>query len=503
MPYVHFTEEQIYRANAVNLEHFLHLRGEKLIRSGREQRLASDHSVTVRGNAWYDHSSETGGLAIDFIRHYLGLSFPDAVTRLLGGETGAVYEVAKREARKEPKSFALPPAHTDMRRVFAYLLKNRLLDRDILSQFAKEKLVYESCETAKNKQGEAKEYHNAIFVGLDVHGKARHAHKRGLYTEGGYKGNVDGSDPAYSFHRIGTSNRLHVFESPIDLLSFLSLHPDGWQAHSYVALCGVAEHAMLHMLNLYPHLREVTLCLDHDEAGIEAVGRLAETLAGKGYDQVSFLWSAFKDWNEDIKAEGGMDAIPAEDHPQLLLCASVCDRIALLQQDAPKSPSPENRLPDLLREFKKHIQGNNLDRALAYAEDMAALSLHAAAREYRQMGRTLSSDELSAMLQAMFKPHQNRGNIHNLVLEIAIQLQTAQSLQQAVGLRSPEQKKNQADAWMSLALGCVKAAVSMQIQEQKQERRQKQTEQKWLWHNQPDETARLLAPPSSIQMYLS
>ena len=51
--YIHFTEEQKQRAAAVNLEEFLRCRGEKLLSSGREKRLASDHSVTVRGNEWY------------------------------------------------------------------------------------------------------------------------------------------------------------------------------------------------------------------------------------------------------------------------------------------------------------------------------------------------------------------------------------------------------------------------------------------------------------------
>ena len=53
--YIHFTEEQKQRAAAVDLEEFLRCRGEKLLSSGREKRLASDHSVTVRGNEWYDH----------------------------------------------------------------------------------------------------------------------------------------------------------------------------------------------------------------------------------------------------------------------------------------------------------------------------------------------------------------------------------------------------------------------------------------------------------------
>ena len=68
--YVYFTEEQKQRANAVDLEDFLVRQGEKLLRSGREKRLASDHSITIRRNRWYDHATEKGGFAIDFVRTY-------------------------------------------------------------------------------------------------------------------------------------------------------------------------------------------------------------------------------------------------------------------------------------------------------------------------------------------------------------------------------------------------------------------------------------------------
>lgn len=81
--FVYFTEEQKQRANAVDLEDFLSRQGEKLLRSGREKRLASDHSITVRGNRWYDHATEKGGCAIDFVRMFYNQSFPDAVTSCL------------------------------------------------------------------------------------------------------------------------------------------------------------------------------------------------------------------------------------------------------------------------------------------------------------------------------------------------------------------------------------------------------------------------------------
>ena len=89
--YIHFTDEQKQRAASVDLEEFLRCRGEKLLTSGREKRLARDHSVTIRGNEWYDHAEERGGHAVSFVQRFYHLSYPEAVTMLLGGELGTVY----------------------------------------------------------------------------------------------------------------------------------------------------------------------------------------------------------------------------------------------------------------------------------------------------------------------------------------------------------------------------------------------------------------------------
>ena len=310
----------------MDLEQFLLRQGEKLLPSGREKRLASDHSVTIHGNRWYDHAAEAGGGPVSFLQRYY-LSYPEAVARLLSGEQGTMYEPARRNQPQEKKAFVLPPASKNMRRLYAYLLQQRLISREVLDTFVKAKLIYESAEPSKD----GREYHNAVFVGKDEHGIARHAHKRGLYTLGpGFKRNVTGCDPRCSFHHIGTSDRLYVFEAPIDLLSFATLYPRNWQQHSYVALCGTSSHAMLWMLEQNPELQKVLLCLDHDEAGIKATGRLMDILHEKDYSAWPHL-PDWKDWNETLKAHHGMDAEPAENHPQLtdawLNLAAACAKV--------------------------------------------------------------------------------------------------------------------------------------------------------------------------------
>ena len=115
------------------------------------------------------------------MRQFYDLSFPEAVAMLLGGEQGEIYRPSDQKKQEPKKPFALPPAHTDMRRVHAYLVKTWYIDRTVVSHFAREKLIYQNCE--KSRDG-TKEYHNTVFVGPDENGVARHAHKRGLLHRG-------------------------------------------------------------------------------------------------------------------------------------------------------------------------------------------------------------------------------------------------------------------------------------------------------------------------------
>ena len=302
--YIHFTEEQKQQAASVDLERFLLCRGEKLITSGREKRLARDHSVTVRGNEWYDHAEERGGHAVSFVQKLYGLSYPEAVSLLLGGDTGNAFPAASEKEPEEPKPFELPPANSDMRRVYAYLVKRRGIDRDIVTAFARAKLLYEDAE-----------YHNAVFVGTDADGVARHAHKRSTNSEGkAFRLNVEGSNPKHSFHHIGTDGRLYVFEAPIDLLSYITLNPENWQEHSYVACCGTSSHPVLELVAQHPEIKAVYLCLDNDEAGHTACKRMEALLEMVGVQTMQLIPFG-KDWNDDPVPRMWPSSIPIRSTP--------------------------------------------------------------------------------------------------------------------------------------------------------------------------------------------
>lgn len=292
MPYIHFTEEQKLQANQVDLAEFLRLKGETLIRSGPEFRLSSNHSVTIRGNEWYDHAAEKGGGPVTFLKKFYGMNYAEAVLALLDKDVSQLCPQVTTPREKVKKPFELPPANDTNRRVFAYLLKHRHLDREVLTTFVRQGLVYED-----------QKYHNAVFVGRDKDGTARHAHKRSTNSQGkSFRMTVEGSDFQYAFHWPGTSGHLLVFEAPIDMLSLISLyHDSSWQQHSYAALCGTSSQPLLGMLERYPQIDTVHFCLDNDQAGQLATKRLAKLARDKGVT-VDALVPVLKDWNEDLCA---------------------------------------------------------------------------------------------------------------------------------------------------------------------------------------------------------
>ena len=309
MPYIPFTDEQKILANSVDLEEFLIMRGEKLERVGREHKLiyydssGKHDSITIRGSKWFDHKNQVGGGAIKFMQEFYGMDFQTAVQELLGRSISPLSNSPPKADTEEQKTrdFILPEPNSDMHRVYAYLIKQRFISTDIITYFAKQHTLYED-----------KNHHNAVFVGLNENGEPKQAHKRSTNSIGStFRITCSGSDTHYSFAHFGEDERLYVFEAPIDMLSFLTLYPNDWQKHSYIAMNGVYENAVLTALKNHSNLSEVILCVDNDEGGIEAVDRLRDILNENGYSNVKRLAPPYKDWNEVLKAKNGAPALPA------------------------------------------------------------------------------------------------------------------------------------------------------------------------------------------------
>ena len=140
--YIHYTQEQKDRARTTDLADLLQRQGEHLKRSGAEyQWRDGSNKVTIRGNLWYHQYEQVGGDAIDFVRRFYNKDYPEAMEYLLNGYGGTL--TAAPPVKKEVKEFEMPQRNENMRRVYAYLLHQRGLSRDVVYAFAHNNMIYE------------------------------------------------------------------------------------------------------------------------------------------------------------------------------------------------------------------------------------------------------------------------------------------------------------------------------------------------------------------------
>ena len=290
-----FTDTEMQIAKETDLPELLTHLGYQVRRIGRYHTTAEMDSLRIKDRrTWFRYSQNTGGDAITLVQQFCDKTFPEAVEYLLtfngrarDSPAKAVPSVKRDEVQKP---FTLPPRNTDDRRVFAYLRK-RGIAAQVIRQFMNSGLLYEDAE-----------HHNCVFVGKNSAGQAKYAGLRGTYDLNGpgFKGDAPGSDKntGFSLPHDPRSDLVLVFEAPIDLMSYLTLHRDTTNA---VALCGLYDGALQTYLQAHPEIRRIALCLDADEPGQKAAQQLQEKYQLQGYAVTVEKPRCGKDWNEYLQ----------------------------------------------------------------------------------------------------------------------------------------------------------------------------------------------------------
>ena len=296
-PYRHYTDTEIDAAKDTDLPELLASLGYQVRRVGSYYTTREMDSLRIKNRrTWRRYSELVGGDAIDFLRHFHGLSFAEAVRYLLeyGGypvDLPAPPPIRKPRPppRQERPPFVLPPANGDNGRVCAYL-RGRGIAPGVIDDFVAEGLLYEDAV-----------HQNCVFVGRDSTGKAVFAAQRGTYDRIPFRGDVAGSDKRIAF-RAPYDPALDwaaVFEAPIDLMSWFTLYGKC----NAIALCGLYDGPLETYLDDHPHVRRIVLCLDADGPGRDAAGELGEKYRGLGYVTEERAPPSGKDWNQYLQME--------------------------------------------------------------------------------------------------------------------------------------------------------------------------------------------------------
>ncbi len=297
------SKEEIEKAREIDLVSFLKAHNpSELIPDGSNAFRSKTHSSLTMSNGkwcWFGGGKIGGSNALDYLMKVEQVPFPEAV-QLINSTQGYVPQVQAKET--EPISFSLPIRNPNNKRVTAYLL-SRGIDMEIIDYCYQNKLLYEDAD-----------HHNAVFVGYDEN-TPKYASLRGATTGNKFKGEVCGSDKAYSFSLPAqiTNSTLHVFESAIDALSFLTLvklSGKDWRKESVLSLGGVAVKrterqisipvALEQYLSVHKNVTEIILRLDNDKVGREAAEAIKITIEeinvsieqppkGKDYNELLML----------------------------------------------------------------------------------------------------------------------------------------------------------------------------------------------------------------------
>ena len=291
-----------------NALQFAASRGYHLVKTGSEYHLKEHDSMVFKPDGrWFWNSQGLSGHAIDFIQHYEGKSYTEAIL-MLAGTLDAPAPVSPMitpiHIEDEKKEFVLPERAEDYKIIFAYLIKERGIDADLVKQLVTEKKIYQS-----------KAYNNLVMVGYDENNVARYASLRSTnsYTKA-FKVDVTGSDKSYPFVINGKegSNTVCVFESPIEAMSYWSLCKEtGSDRLNYtmLSLGGAGTQLSLERyLNDHPGIKNIVIGLNNDSetyghtinAGRNGTERIMEKY-GDQYN-VSVHTPHLNDWNDVLKS---------------------------------------------------------------------------------------------------------------------------------------------------------------------------------------------------------
>lgn len=307
-----YTDEQISQVNNLSIIQIARQLGYSPEKTGKNYHIRDNGGLYLSEtkNLFYCWAAEIGGGPIQFIMFTQKMNWLETMNYLIGEAEPQIFQQMKWERKTEHEShsdkeeFKLPEkVKTSYKRLFAYLIKTRGLDKDIVSDLVDKKKIYESSP-----------HHNIVFVGFDENGQPRQAFQRGTVTGLNFKGEVRGSNKNYCFTMEGSSEKLTVYEAAIDCISHTTLEKSWgmeWEKQHRVALGGLSDNPLEIYLKAYPQIKQITFALDNDydskfsngnpapNWGQQAAQKLSKKYSKLGYE-TSIETPIEKDWNNDL-----------------------------------------------------------------------------------------------------------------------------------------------------------------------------------------------------------
>ena len=288
------------------LSYFTNYRPEDIERNGRRDWILKEHdSLHFSNGCWCWHSQQNekgkkigGKTALDFLIKVEGYEFKEACLYLLEliNDYPPVKVVTPKKRRYENLHLTKPFKNNN--RAIDYLVNVRGIDMGIVEYCIQKKLLYEEDLS-----------HAAVFLGYDG-SIPRYGFRR--FTDKNVKTEMFGSNKEFAFNLTNrVSHQLHVFESVIDLLSYITIQKMNGKEYlkeNYLSLGGVSASfsdkseadfplALRSFLERNTQIESIILHLDSDETGRNASNKIMECAKNQYKIREDDLLG-FKDVNE-------------------------------------------------------------------------------------------------------------------------------------------------------------------------------------------------------------
>ncbi|WP_232725703.1 toprim domain-containing protein [Bacillus sp. FJAT-44742] len=294
------TTDEINQAKEVRIIDLMEANGIQATQEGQHSepyyRLTDHDSFVIKGEKFFWNSQQEGGYgAISFAMIYYDLKFPDAVKRINEHEYAPVKSrgaAVKHEPFKYPHYYEVKK--TD--KVRDYLIQERKIDHRVVDWCLEKDLI------AQDKKD------NAVFKWKNNHGTVVGADRQGTQPmkdkESYFKGMVAKSleDGGFTIDVGKNPNKVAVFESPIDMLSYWSMKKERVRDTRMVSMGGLKIESLKRAIKDAGEkgykIEKVISAVDNDKAGNQFHEKLDSLL--KEEVLVDHRPTA-KDWNDERK----------------------------------------------------------------------------------------------------------------------------------------------------------------------------------------------------------
>ncbi|MCR4608101.1 MAG: DUF3991 and toprim domain-containing protein [Eubacterium sp.] len=286
---IYIPHEDVERAGSVGLYDYFRMTDPTVLRRKGRDFCHKDHDslcMKKSGEWWWHSRGLYGRNAISYLIIAEDMDFQSAVLAILGASpTDYVPENNKDNVQCEDNAddkyrvLMIPEKDVDSDIVRKYLI-SRGIDDGVIEYFITEGSIYQD-----------KRYKSVCFVGFDRDNVPRLINVRG--TRGTFKQNVAGSDRRFGFmNRCDEKDSVHLFEAPIDMLSYACLINEAghdFREFNLFSMSGITgsrrtdgsvklPSCLEQYFNDYPGIQAVYIHFDNDAAGRNAGINIASAL---------------------------------------------------------------------------------------------------------------------------------------------------------------------------------------------------------------------------------